>query len=207
MSAEFGSVEPIIDYNVVPIEGVFSSPEKEIEVPPTEFRIVNGIIKREPAPGETHVEGRDEKAIVDTDFAFSQVHEQRGDEDESVALVGDPIPGVHYVGTYEQVDTDPKARGAKVEYPVGYFSYNKLKDGLPEELDRVIIILGQAYGEHEEHTGQEASEYLVGPQIATRNRQTGEVSYVPDGTQPAKSFSLRCIVGNPHGEAILANPQ
>jgi hypothetical protein len=112
----------------------------------------------------------------------------------------DLFPGAKIQGQYTDKDG---------QYNVISFLYNKLDtNGNLEKDKRVIIMTGIGYGEHPGHPGQPPTWYLVGPQIGTQSHDTSENIKLNqfDKEIPSKNFSIACIIDNPLGEAILANP-
>jgi hypothetical protein len=114
----------------------------------------------------------------------------------------DPIPGVHLRGYY-----DPRGDGESSQ-PVVSFLYHKLdSEGNLETTERGIVLEGIWFGVYLDHIGQEPSWYIVGPQIGTFDRDTGDLITVEYGESiEAKNFSVACVDGNPFGEPVLANP-
>lgn len=110
------------------------------------------------------------------------------------------MPGRHLRGFY-MLDN-------RTSCSVFSFLYHKLdQNGDLEETERAIVSTGVGYGEHFGHPGQPPTWYEVGAQIGTIDPRFGDFVTIeePSLIRP-KSFSLACIVGNPLGEPILANP-
>ena len=88
------------------------------------------------------------------------------------------------------------------------FLYHKLDaQGNLEETERAVIATGVGYGEYPSHEGQPRTWYIVGAQIGTVDPRFGDfdINAAPGLITP-KNFSMACMVGNPFGEPLLANP-
>jgi hypothetical protein len=125
-----------------------------------------------------------------------------------LVLAADPkpeafMPGVYKRGIYTGWHHEQK--------PVVSFLYHKqAEDGQLETTERTIILNGIGYGEHPGHKGQPATWYLVGPEVARINPETGEITNrVAEKSVglASKNFSIACINNGPFGEPLLANSQ
>lgn len=128
---------------------------------------------------------------------FGSIHKRQRNDDSN-----DPMPGVRYRGVYA---------AEKGDLEIVSFLYHKTnpKTGKLEAEERLVIQEGLGFGVHPGHVGQPASWYIVGPQIGTVDRSTGEVHYDTGHNDLVipKHFSIACIVDGPLGEPLLADPQ
>lgn len=169
---------------------------------PDKVPIVPGTTVRHNPEGSEKVANPDEyRVILGSDSSIriqlGSIHEERRLDKSK-----DPIPGVYYRGTYT-------AKEGTLE--IVSFLYHKTNPttGKLETEERLVVQEGLGYGVHPGHVGQPPSWYIIGSQIGTVDRSTGQVNYTiwHNAVVDPKHFSIACIVDGLQGESLLANPQ